>query len=106
MARQLRWSPEAVEDVESIANYIERDSSYYARAVVSRIISLAETIPEHPELGRVVPEINNPDYRERFVHKFRVIYRVESNRILIAAVIHGSRLLDPLVERIYSVQEI
>ena len=35
MARQLRWSPEAIEDIESIANYIERDSAYYARAVVS-----------------------------------------------------------------------
>ena len=106
MVRQLRWSPEAVEDVESIANYIERNSSYYARAVVSRIISLAETIPEHPQLGRVVPEMNDPDYRERFVHKYRVIYRVESDRILIAAVIHGSRHLDPLVEQIHRVQEI
>jgi len=106
MARQLRWSPEAVEDLESIAIYIERDSSYYARAVISRIISLSETIPENSELGRVVPEINDPDYRERFVHKYRIIYRVEPDRILIAAVIHGSRLLDPLVERIHSVQEI
>jgi len=106
MARQLRWSPEAVEDVESIAKYIERDSSYYARAVVSRIISLAESIPENPQLGRVVPEINDPDYRERFVHKYRVIYRVEPNSILIAAVIHGSRHLDPLVEQIQRVQEI
>jgi plasmid stabilization system protein ParE len=87
MARQLRWSPEAIEDVESIANYIERDSGYYARAVVSRIISLAETIPDNPQLGRVVPELNDPDYRERFVHKYRVIYRVEADRILIAAVI-------------------
>ena len=106
MARHLRWSPEAVEDVESIAIYIERDSSYYARAVVSRIILLSETIPENPELGRVVPEINNPDYRERFIHKYRIIYRVESDRVLIAAVIHGSRHLDPLVERIHGVQEI
>ena len=106
MARQLRWSPEAVEDVESIAIYIERDSSYYARTVVSQIISLSETIPENPELGRVVPEINNPDYRERFIHKYRIIYRVESDRILIAAVIHGSRHLDPLVERIHGVHEI
>jgi len=106
MARQLRWSPEAIEDVESIANYIERDSAYYARAVVSRIISLAETIPDHPQLGRVVPELNDPDYRERFVHKYRVIYRIESDRILIAAVIHGSRHLDPLVEQIHRVQEI
>jgi len=106
MARQLRWSPEAIEDVESIANYIERDSAYYARAVVSRIISLAETIPDHPQLGRVVPELNDPDFRERFVHKYRVIYRIEPDRILIAAVIHGSRLLDPLVEQIQHVQEI
>ena len=106
MARQLRWSPEAVEDVESIANFIERDSSYYARAVVSQIISLADTVPEHPQLGRVVPEINDPDYRERFVHKYRVIYRVEADRILIAAVIHGSRHLDPLVAQIHRVQEI
>ena len=106
MARQLRWSPEAVEDVESIASYIERDSSYYARAVVTQIITLAEVIPEHPRLGRVVPEMNDPEYRERFVHKYRVIYRVETDRILIAAVIHGSRDLDPLVEHIHRVQEI
>jgi addiction module RelE/StbE family toxin len=106
MARKLRWSPEAVEDVESIASYIERDSGYYARAVVSQIISIAEDIPKHPQLGRVVPEINDSDYRERFVHKYRVIYRVESPRILIVAVIHGSRDLSPLVEQIHRVQEI
>jgi plasmid stabilization system protein ParE len=106
MDRQLRWSPEAVEDIEAIALYIERDSSYYARAVVSRIVLLAETIPEHPDLGRVVPEIQNLEYRERFVHNYRIIYRVESERILIAALIHGSRQLEPLLERIHSVQEI
>jgi len=106
MARQLRWSPEAVEDIETIAAYIERDSSYYARAVVTRIVSLAESFPDYPELGRVVPELRNPDYRERFVHKYRIIYRVEPERILIAAVIHGSRQLEPLVEQIHRVQEI
>jgi toxin ParE1/3/4 len=106
MARQLRWSPEAIEDVESIGNFIARDSAYYAKAVAYRIVSLAETIPENPQLGRVVPEINDPDFRERFVHKYRVIYRVEPARILIAAIIHGSRDLDPLVEQIHRVQEI
>ena len=106
MARQLRWSPEAVEDVEAIALYIERDSSYYARAVVSRIVLLADSIPEHAELARVVPEIGDPGYRERFVHKYRIIYRIETERVLIAAVIHGSRQLEPLVDRIRGVQEI
>ena len=96
MDRQLRWSPEAVEaveDVESIAFYIERDSSYYARAVVSRIVLLAETIPRHPDLGRIVPEIQNPDYRERFIHKYRIAVNVPPNKPMKPPVAFGARSL-------------
>jgi plasmid stabilization system protein ParE len=46
MARGLTWSPEAIEDIESIAAYIERDSAWYAKAVASRIVETAETIPD------------------------------------------------------------
>lgn len=84
MALQLAWSPEAIEDIEAIAAYIERDSPWYAHAVASRIVATAETIPRHPEMGRVVPEIGQKDIRERFVYGFRVIYQVETKRILIA----------------------
>ena len=31
MALEIQWSPEAVEDLESIADYIARDSEYYPR---------------------------------------------------------------------------
>ena len=97
MARGLVWSPEAIEDIESIASYIERDSVWYAKAVASKIVETAETIPNFPELGRVVPEIGNVAIRERFAYSYRIIYRIESERILVAAVIHGSRLLQPFV---------
>lgn len=105
MARGLVWSPEAVEDIESIASYIERDSLWYAKAVASRIVETAETIPEFPELGRVVPEIGDAAIRERFVYSYRIIYRVETERVLIAAVIHGSRLLQPFIHRIENAQK-
>jgi len=99
MARRLVWSPEAVEDIEVIASYISRDSQYYARAVVSRIVSSAESIPENPDMGRMVPELGNVQFRERFVHKYRLIYRVETESILVVAVIHGSRLFEPIIGR-------
>lgn len=102
MARSLAWSPEAIEDIESIVSYIERDSPWYARTVASRIIETAESVPDYPEMGRVVPEIGNDVIRERFVYSYRIIYRVETERILIAAVIHGGRLLQPFVPRIDS----
>jgi len=38
MARSIVRSPEAVEDIEAIAKYIERDSPWYAQDVVSRIV--------------------------------------------------------------------
>jgi len=53
-------------------------------------------------MGRVVPEIEQKDIRERFAYNFRVIYRVEKKRILIAAIIHGSstRLLQAFARRV------
>ncbi len=69
MARGLVWSPAAIEDVESIASYIERDSDWYAKAVATKIVETAESIPEFPELGRVVPEVGDPAIRERFAQK-------------------------------------
>ena len=105
MAHRLAWSPEAIEDIEAIASYIERDSLWYARAVVSKIVETAEAIPDHPELGRFVPEIDDRSIRERFVYSYRIIYRIEQERILVATVVHGSRLLEPLIPRIEGAQK-
>ena len=60
---------------------------------------MAETIPEYPESGRIVPEIGDAAIRERFVYSYRIIYRIEVGRVLVAAVIHGSRLLQPFAQR-------
>ena len=100
MALRLGWSPEATEDIEAIASYIARDSPWYARAVAAKIVETAETIPDFPKIGRIVPEIGNPSIRERFVYSYRIIYRIEAEKILVAAVIHGSRLLQPFLQRI------
>ena len=100
MARVLVWSPEAIEDIESIAAYIARDSPWYAKAVASKIVEIAETIPDFPELGRVVPEIGETSIRERFVHRYRIIYRLDQTSVLVAAVIHGRQDFEPFVSRI------
>ncbi|MFM7294633.1 MAG: type II toxin-antitoxin system RelE/ParE family toxin [Burkholderiales bacterium] len=81
MALSLVWSAEAIEDIESIAAYIERDSPWYAKAVVSKIFETAETIPSFPDLGRIVPELGETAIRERFVYSYRIIYLLEAERV-------------------------
>jgi toxin ParE1/3/4 len=56
-------------------------------------------------LGRIVPEIGGRSIRERFVYSYRIIYRLEAERILVAAVIHGSRLLQHYITRIEGAQK-
>lgn len=100
MAYKLSWSPEAAEDIEQIASYIERDSTWYAKVVVTRLFSAGEALRELPHRGRVVPELRDSAVRECFVYSYRLIYRVGPSEVLVLAVIHGHRLLEPLLPRL------
>ena len=94
MALKLEWSEEALEDVESIATYIEKDSPTYAKSVVSKFFEKAELLQEFSELGRKVPEFNDVSIREIFIYSYRLIYQFKKEKILFVAVVHGKRLLE------------
>ena len=94
MAHRVVWSPTALEDVEAIAAYISRDSTSYAAAVVKRILDSTRYLEDFPRSGRAVPEFDDTNIREVFVYSYRVIYRVETEQVIIASVVHGKRLLD------------
>ena len=93
MDHDVWWSPAASEDLKSIAEYIARDSEFYARAVVSRVLDVAKSLPEQPLIGRVVPELGEENVRERFVYSYRLVYKIEEEKITVLAIIHGKRLL-------------
>ena len=100
MDHSLKWSPEAVEDLESIAEYIAKDSEFYAHAVVNKILNIAREIPRHPLIGRVLPEMMKSKIRERFVYSYRLVYKIQKDTILILAIIHGKRLLENISDRL------
>ena len=99
MAYKVVWSPEAIEDLQSIAEYIQRDSEFYARAVVTKILDVSRSVKDFPLIGRIVPELENENIRERFVYSYRLIYQIKTQQILIVAVIHGRRLFETITER-------
>ncbi|MCI4398859.1 MAG: type II toxin-antitoxin system RelE/ParE family toxin [Acidobacteria bacterium] len=95
MARKVVWSLEAIEDVESIAHYIMRDSPAYAASVVENILAMARGLGDFPFSGRVVPEWGDEMVRERFVYSYRMIYQIQAETITVVTIIHGRRLLEP-----------
>lgn len=98
MAYRVVWSPRALDDIDSIASYISRDSTAYASAVVAKIIKATRTLKRFPFAGRVVPEFEVKSIRECFAYSYRIIYRVESETVTVVAVIHGRRQLETALE--------
>jgi addiction module RelE/StbE family toxin len=91
MARRIDWSPSALDDLDSAAEYIARDSPRYAAAFVREIRAASRSLKEFAERGRIVPEFSDPAIRELFVHRYRLIYAVRTDRVVILGVIHGAR---------------
>jgi plasmid stabilization system protein ParE len=79
--------------VEAIATYIATDSSSYASTVVRKVLSSTRSLANFPLAGKKVPEFDDESIREVFAFSYRIIYRVEQDAVLVAAVIHGKRML-------------
>ena len=88
---KIEWTNPAVSDLQYIRDYIARDSEFFAHRFTERIIDTISPLPQFPEIGRVVPEAEDKNIRELLFQNYRIIYRVEQERILILAVIHGGR---------------
>ena len=96
----IAWTGPALEDLHQIHQFIARDSRQYAGIMVRRIRTAVARLGHFPKSGRVVPELPDSQYREILVGPYRVIYRHSEERdiVLVLAVIHGNRLLPPLLE--------
>jgi len=93
MALRVVWSRRATEDLDAITSYIAADSPAYAGIVLKKIVDKARILAQFPRAGRKVPEFDDEDIREVVVYSYRVIYRIVADEVVVAAVIHGKRIL-------------
>ena len=93
MVRKVIWSDDAMSDMAEIKDYISRDSPTNAQRVVARIEGAAGRLVDFPHAFRMIPEFQDPDRRETFIYQYRLMYRVDPDRIRILRVVHGKRLL-------------
>lgn len=91
---KVRWTQRAVDDLEQIYKFISQESLHFASAEILKILDCEELIREHPNSGRIVPEIGSPNIREIIKGSYRVIYSFEeAGSASILTVYHSSRLL-------------
>ncbi len=59
--------------------------------MLEQALAAAESLATLSERGRVVPELGQPDTREIFVFRYRLLYEVEPEVVRIVAFLHGAR---------------
>lgn len=62
-------------DLESIVEYVARDSKIYATAMARRLVDAASSLNVMSARGRIVPEYDDTSIRELIVGSYRLIYR-------------------------------
>ena len=90
----VKWTRNALEELDEIAKYISRDSPKFAKFLVNQMFETARHLEQFPNLGRIVPEYNNPDLREVIYKNYRIIYLIKREQLEIISIIHGSRKLN------------
>jgi len=88
----VRWTDQAVADLQGIREFIERDSPRYGRLVAERLVHATERLAVFPRSGRIVPELGRDDVREVIVGEYRIVYRLESDAVTLLTVFRSSRL--------------
>lgn len=88
-----------MEDLAEAAEFISRDSPFYASALVREARAAARSLRDFAERGRLVPEYGDRTIRELLVNSYRLIYRHTTDKVFILAFVHGARDLGTLLSR-------
>ncbi len=93
---EIVWSDPAIKDLDSLYDYIARDSEYYANTFISKIFATIDRLEQFPKSGRIVPEIQDDVTREVFVGNYRIVYDISGSVVRILSILNmAQQFQDP-----------
>jgi len=94
MTLQLLFSPSALEDLQELLTWFdEQGVAETGRRIAGELIAAAESLIDYPEMGRVVPEFDTPTLRELIRPPYRLVYRLDADRIAVIRIWRSERRL-------------
>ena len=84
----------AAKDLEAIRNwYIDQQIPEVGEKLLREIVIQVGRLTDFPKSGRIVPEFGIMNLREVIFPPFRIVYRLDKNRIRIVRIWRSERLL-------------
>lgn len=91
---RVQFAQSALDDLTAILDWYEEQAAPdVGRRLVGEIFGRVESLVDHPDMGRVVPEFGQPFLRELIHPPFRIVYRRDPTVISVVRVWCSERLL-------------
>jgi len=91
----ITWVPQALHDLDGAEAYYLEVSPSYASVFVASVIQRVQQLARMPELGRIVPEIEDQQIRELVHRGYRIIYFYDDDAksVEILTLFHSAKML-------------
>ena len=90
----ITFAESALSDLQDILSYYnEQGVPHVGEKQVADLINDIELLPDHPDIGRIVPEFQVEYLRELIRPPFRIVYRRDIKKVLIVRIWQSERLL-------------
>mgnify|MGYP001571387599 CR=1 FL=1 len=90
---KVHWTDRAKQRLKLIHDHIAKDAPLVAPSVIERLVRRSMQIGEFPHSGREVSEYQREDMREILERPYRILYRIQRDRIDVITVMHYRQLL-------------
>jgi len=92
--RRITFALSALTDLEQVrAWYVEQRVPDVGERLLREIVEHVERLADFPESGRAVPEFGSAQLREIIHPPFRIVYRIDDERVRVVRVWRSERLL-------------
>ena len=83
-------------DIDGAHGYIAQRDPAAADRWILKLEKLIQRLERFPRAYEVIPEAQQlgMEYRHKLFGKYRIIYRIEADRVIVLRVFHTARLLD------------
>lgn len=92
--REVIWTFQSRTMLDEAVGYIAQDSLTTAQQLLIDALDAGASLTTLSEHGRTVPELEDPNTRELFVQRYRLIYEVHPTEIHILGFARSTRLCE------------
>ena len=97
---EVIWASIAENDLARIIEYIGNDSPANTLKILNKLKEKAANLHHSPKRGRIIPELQENgiyQYRELMVAPWRLMYRVQEDKVYVLAVLDSRQNIEDIL---------